>query len=1398
MAKNKKNYIAVIVAIFAFFLIATGIASWIISISSGFTPQYSIKGEVMSQLDTSTVTYDGVVHLPIPLDSNTKMEDSFEISFKSVGDDSNNMLYTKITFNEGYPNTGPVNAGNYLIKYTRLSDPEEYAEIPFVIDKVKLTLTAEQLPTLSDTIYGFAPSITKNETVSVVDTSHISQQTVTGKFVFDEDSNIETAAYNGNEITSQNTASMIFKPNEEFLNNYYPIEVNVPYTMNAVAKIGSTYYGRIEDALSASNSGDIVIALIGKNPTIFDDCTVKSGVTLLIGYDDIKFNENREGTNKFFADSNIENVNTYRKNNVTINSGVTLTVDGGTLNIDGVLGSAGQGLSGATTGNYAQITLDSNAKINLLGGAIFNCYGYVKEKAQNNGSKVNFLGTTVNMPFVIYDYRGGTNTVTVYMKGGIAPFSVFDMPNIQTEFFIYYKGESSSNVTATGPSTIYGLVDLYANDAHNTDKIPIFSSDSSVSGVLNLTSGYIKTKYIPYTLGISTKDLDTTKIEVHGSGHTATLTLTIKVMITVTVSMEQLFFGISYKFDIGFYDGTFTIQNKYKLLTGVKVYIDESAIVNIDNGGEVIIYSRFNDKSFGGYIYPQKEAAQVVVDGILNIKTGSLAGIVATSNTGAQLNVSSSSGIELTSIEGNSGTTSSSDAVLIGMGNTGNGEFIIGYVATENLRGLTVSSGSNYSAFSSGNYKSLNGRWYSETCIIYYDANGGILTGNAFEPSSGSYTTPHTITKISTTNPIRDYYEFVGWYIDINCTIPLYTYNPQSKLYTLHSDQGQNIIYCNTYVYAKWEPINYNIEYEYIYSGCEETGSISGALTTFNILTNQSLLTPMHSKNYEFGGWFTDKEHTNPIGTIVGSEYVSSGAKFYGLWYPEGTETYTISYEMINNTDPEFIWESKKIISFDTGSYTHWDDCSKYNNDKAYPKFFDNWYIDEKCTVVFDKTKHLDSSRTLYGNWIDKHVVTLNWGGFGSNSINEISYYIQNNGAFTFPDYTFELEDNTSYIAEYIGKWSDGTNQFDVNTTSPSIQETITYTLTKVESGRYYKVTLRSYYSNVTLTLSNGSAITGINDTNRQTKVELINTEQKELAKFVYIKYGTTISCAFEYRSNWYNGYEIKNSTSGTTIATNQKTYGKPSNPATFKVEQAEYSIGSSSSSASGGCVLPNANIMMPDGSTKLVSEIKVGDVIKTWSFEEGKLVDRPVIFVEHLENVLINKITLFFDDGTSIDLAYGQSYFDINSLEFFSINAENVSEHIGKTIMGFDNNNVSYKTIVDYSVEIIISDAYELITGYDFSFIYDNVLSMEPFLLYKLPFDITNEFKYDEDRMISDINKYGLYTYEDWNMYVSEELFELLNGKYFKVAIEKGHFTKEYLIQIIEKYLTEDNLSKK
>ena len=61
----------------------------------------------------------------------------------------------------------------------------------------------------------------------------------------------------------------------------------------------------------------------------------------------------------------------------------------------------------------------------------------------------------------------------------------------------------------------------------------------------------------------------------------------------------------------------------------------------------------------------------------------------------------------------------------------------------------------------------------------------------------------------------------------------------------------------------------------------------------------------------------------------------------------------------------------------------------------------------------------------------------------------------------------------------------------------------------------------------------------------------------------------------------------------------------------------------------------------------------------------------------------------------------------------------------------------------------------------------------------------------YDYEAIANDIEKYGLFTYEELNAIapLSEEMFEECGGAYLKISIGKGNMTLDELIYMINRY---------
>lgn len=424
--------------------------------------------------------------------------------------------------------------------------------------------------------------------------------------------------------------------------NYIAQSLDVTLKVKA-ATVGSVNY-TVEDAVAQGGT-----ATLFGNAFVANDLTIPSGTTLILPSDSDTYDampskiKNLYGSGeKGFVDQN----NNYIKTVLTIKNCV-VTVNG-TILIRGLLGAEGGILEGHTSGSHSQLI--NNGTLQFNNGSTLVARGYVK------GSGLAYFnnGSNVYSPFVVRDFRGGTNTTTVFRKGNIAPFSQYEMPNIQCVQYYRYGAKHTA------------YVDLYASKKHNSDSVTAIGTGGIIEVKDN--GSYVKKTYSNHKSTLS----------IIGNAIIGDLSLSVS---GITVKMSDVQFPIPWTYDINIGDGittsSLTAAYDYKVLTGANIVVNSSATLTTNKS--VIVYSTFTDTEFGGAVYPNKPAASFVVNGTYNIN-GSFGGNIQSNSANAKVVVSSSSTLTVTSKEGNSGDTKSWQALI----NTG--KFTCVFTANETAR----------------------------------------------------------------------------------------------------------------------------------------------------------------------------------------------------------------------------------------------------------------------------------------------------------------------------------------------------------------------------------------------------------------------------------------------------------------------------------------------------------------------------------------------------------------------------------------------------------------------------------------------------------------------------------------------------------------------------------------
>lgn len=418
------------------------------------------------------------------------------------------------------------------------------------------------------------------------------------------------------------------------------------------------YYMTIEKALEIAgnkehiNSSETIYVIPGTNPIITKNCSIPSGDTLCLPYEDngndvhtfLYRNDTTSGAT--FADSNSTNVNKNRKNQITLLENVSLE-NNGTLTIGGSIGYGGStlGVTGQTVSSYCEILMEKNSSIINKGN--INLYGYIKEASKNNGSYINHKNASITkLPFVVYDFRGGSYSYACY-KEDVMPFSNYDFPNCQC----LQKYEYGSKM--------YGLATIYAGSSWSTPEILVLGTESD-SCLFRLSNNYATLKYTPSNVLYTTNDvvssttLETanfTEIHTYGNIMLSNLLINLNVGIPITVNTSKMYCPLCFKYQVIVEKGTFTISNKMKFWGGSSLLIKAGATVTCN--AYVSFYQNYipNITTGGTNLYPSSfKSAKLVNNGILNLQSA-FGGTILTSEITGRLNTSDAFSNSVTTIE---------------------------------------------------------------------------------------------------------------------------------------------------------------------------------------------------------------------------------------------------------------------------------------------------------------------------------------------------------------------------------------------------------------------------------------------------------------------------------------------------------------------------------------------------------------------------------------------------------------------------------------------------------------------------------------------------------------------------------------------------------------------------
>ena len=430
--------------------------------------------------------------------------------------------------------------------------------------------------------------------------------------------------------------------------------------------------------------------------------------------------------------------------------------------------------------------------------------------------------------------------------------------------------------------------------------------------------------------------------------------------------------------------------------------------------------------------------------------------------------------------------------------------------------------------------------------------------------------------------------------------------------------------------------------------------------------------------------------------------------------------------------------------------------------DNSYGLVFDGWYLTPDCSgtrITMLNGLDYTGDITLYGKWVAGEKYTLTY-----------VYY-------TGSDVLLSNATSNTKVYEYLA----GSTQKVL--ALPSTKEGYTFTHWGTDSGRT---------TDTGNTYVVGSGIEMTSDITLYAKYKImtytvayeLNCNDGTINKTTdTVNYKGSVSLPTPSRSGYtFKGWsESSSASSGTT--------GTWSN---IRKDTTLYATWQQNSS---GCIAAGTLITLADGTYKKVEDLTGDELLLVFNHETGTYDYANIIFIDNDGWNDYRILNLVFSDGTTVKVIYSHGFFDLDLNKYVYIDFDNVSQYINhrfhKGTFDGSNYNSEVITLVDAYETIEYTGCYSPVTVYHLNYYTNDLVSMPAGIegLFNI-FEYDENMKYDEQLRQQDIEKYGLYTYENFEAYLPEEIYNLFPAPYFKVSVGKGYITFEGIVELIDKYL--------
>lgn len=478
----------------------------------------------------------------------------------------------------------------------------------------------------------------------------------------------------------------------------YGVSVNNDMTIRAEfasegayeARRGSTFYTSLTEALAAKKKSDIFLL---KDTTLTEDAEIPTGVTLYIPYEEHYTTDYKNG-----GDSNDNKITATPFRLLTVNSGVTLTVNG-TLRLGAEMGKMTLCYQGHNNGAYGGVINEGTIAVN----GTLDSWGLIT----GSGTVTAVGGGTVYEPFIVCDFAGGNNLKNLY-QADAAPFKRYAMQNIQC------------TLQLDSGSTLYGRGCLYGDSSYNEVEIPIVAS----GGLFQLADGASITRtYDPEQQVSVFPGIDRENWTVSGGMTFGALEMNV---LGVQISTGKCGFPLPYNLSMTLKNGSYNIPNHLRVMPGAALTVGRKATLTV--GGSLYVLDGLKQGSMSGVRYASTEqlkssgfsaCGELTVDGgKLAVSSGAFFGGVVQSTGSGSISIAEGAVLTNDVRDGGKGYYADNTAIFEG------------FTARANIGGALQN-------LTAGEYHAVgNDAFTLPSYTVKYVTNGESINGNSgYEPA---------------------------------------------------------------------------------------------------------------------------------------------------------------------------------------------------------------------------------------------------------------------------------------------------------------------------------------------------------------------------------------------------------------------------------------------------------------------------------------------------------------------------------------------------------------------------------------------------------------------------------------------------------------------------------------